>query len=79
MIISGTAMAGSPGMSTDLLLVGLIYNHFASHALTHVGSCGMGLRAAPILMTFRPFPREQRDGRSIASSHLRVPIPPTFQ
>ena len=60
-IIGGPAMAGGLGMPTSPLLGGLIYDHFDSYALMYVGSWGMGLAAMPILMTFRPFPRRQRE------------------
>jgi predicted MFS family arabinose efflux permease len=58
-IIGATAMAGSFGMSTGPLLGGLVYDRFDSYALMYVGSWGIGLAAMLILMTFRPFPRQQ--------------------
>lgn len=54
-IIGGTAMAGSLGMSAGPLLGGLIYDRFNSYAPMYVASCGLGIAAMLILMTFRPF------------------------
>lgn len=58
-IMGGTAMAGSLGMSTGPLVGGMIYDHFNGYALMYIGSCGMGVAATLILMTFRPFPIRQ--------------------
>jgi MFS family permease len=55
-IIGGTAMAGSLGMATGPLVGGLIYDTFASYRWLYVGACGMGIGAALIASTFRPFP-----------------------
>lgn len=58
-IMGGTAMAGSLGMSTGPLVGGMIYDHFNGYALMYIASCGMGLAAALILLSFRPFPARQ--------------------
>jgi MFS family permease len=55
-IIGGTAMAGSLGMATGPLAGGLIYDTFASYGWLYIGACGIGLGAALIALTFRPFP-----------------------
>lgn len=52
-IIGGTAMAGSLGMSTGPLVGGVIYDHFGSYAPMYIASCGMGLAATLVLVTFR--------------------------
>jgi MFS family permease len=59
-IMGGTAMAGSLGMSTGPLVGGMIYDRFDGYALMYVASCGMGVVAALILLSFRPFPTRQR-------------------
>jgi MFS family permease len=58
-IIGGTAMAGSLGMATGPLAGGLIYDTFGSYGLLYVGSCGVGMGAFLIALTFRPFPKAQ--------------------
>jgi MFS family permease len=58
-IIGGTAMAGSLGMATGPLAGGLIYDTFASYRWLYVGACGLGISAALIASTFRPFPKAQ--------------------
>ena len=60
-VIGGTAMAGSLGMATGPLAGGLIYDTFASYTWLYLGSAGMGLGAFLIAMTFRPFPKEQKE------------------
>jgi MFS family permease len=71
-VIGGTAMAGSLGMATGPLAGGLIYDTFASYTWLYVGSAGMGLGAFLIAMTFRPFPKEQKEQ---AAPLLQVAIP----
>jgi MFS family permease len=58
-IIGGTTMAGSLGMATGPLAGGLIYDTFASYGWLYVGACGIGISAALIALTFRPFPKAQ--------------------
>ena len=60
-VIGGTAMAGSLGMATGPIAGGLIYDTFASYTWLYVGSWAMGIGAFLIAMTFRPFPRKQRE------------------
>jgi MFS family permease len=60
-VIGGTAMAGSLGMATGPLAGGLIYDSLASYTWLYLGSAGMGLGAFLIAMTFRPFPKEQKE------------------
>lgn len=59
-IMGGTAMAGSLGMSTGPLVGGMIYDHFNGYALMYIASCGMGVAATLILLSFRPFPARQQ-------------------
>lgn len=59
-VIGGTAMAGSLGMATGPLAGGLIYDTFASYRWLYVGACGLGICAALIASTFRPFPKAQQ-------------------
>ncbi|MDP3173048.1 MAG: MFS transporter [Phenylobacterium sp.] len=58
-IIGGTAMAGSLGMATGPVAGGLIYDAFAGYTWLFVGSCGVGIGAFLIALTFRPFARPQ--------------------
>jgi MFS family permease len=58
-VIGGTAMAGSLGMATGPLAGGLIYDMAGSYRWLYVGSCGMGLGAFLIALTFRPIAREE--------------------
>jgi len=60
-IIGGTAMAGSLGMATGPLAGGLIYDNFASYSWLYVASWGLGIGAFLMAMTFRPFPKLQRE------------------
>jgi MFS family permease len=60
-VIGGTAMAGSLGMATGPLAGGLIYDSLASYTWLYIGSAGMGLGAFLIAMTFRPFPKDQKE------------------
>jgi MFS family permease len=60
-VIGGTAMAGSLGMATGPVAGGLIYDSLASYTWFYIGSAGMGLGAFLIAMTFRPFPKEQKE------------------
>jgi MFS family permease len=66
-VIGGTAMAGSLGMATGPLAGGLIYDTFASYTWLYLGSAGMGLGAFLIAMTFRPFPKEQKEQTALLS------------
>ena len=60
-VIGGTAMAGSLGMAIGPLAGGLIYDTLASYTWLYLGSAGMGLGAFLIALTFRPFPKEQKE------------------
>jgi MFS family permease len=60
-IIGGTAMAGSLGMSLGPLVGGMLYDRFDSYAYLYVASWGMGIAAFLIAMTFRPFPKMERE------------------
>jgi MFS family permease len=59
-VIGGTAMAGSLGMATGPVAGGLIYDTFASYAWLYIGSSAVGLGAFLIALTFRPFPKGER-------------------
>jgi MFS family permease len=54
-IIGGTTMAGSLGMATGPLAGGLIYDTFAGYGWLYIGSCGIGIGAFLIALTFRPY------------------------
>src|SRR4029077_20653600 len=54
-IIGGSAMAGSLGMATGPLLGGWIFDATGSYGWLYISSFGMGLGAALIALTFRPF------------------------
>ena len=62
-IIGGSAMAGSLGMATGPLLGGWIYDTTGSYGWLYLASFGMGLGAALIAVTFKPF---NRTGQQIA-------------
>jgi MFS family permease len=56
-IIGGTAMAGSLGMATGPLLGGWIFDTTGGYGWLYIASFGMGIGAALIALTFKPFPR----------------------
>jgi MFS family permease len=60
-VIGGTAMAGGLGMATGPLTGGLIFDTFASYGWLFIGSFGIGIGAFLIAMTFKPFPKPQRE------------------
>jgi MFS family permease len=60
-VIGGTAMAGSLGMALGPVIGGLIFDRFGGYGWLYLGSCGMGLGAFLIALTFKPFPRDQRE------------------
>jgi MFS family permease len=55
-IIGASAMAGSLGMATGPLLGGWIFDTTAGYGWLYIASFGMGLGAALIALTFKPFP-----------------------
>ena len=59
-IIGGSAMAGSLGMATGPLLGGWIFDTTASYAWLYLASFGMGIGAALIALTFKPFAHARR-------------------
>jgi len=60
-IIGGISMAGSLGMATGPVAGGMIYDSLGSYTFLYLGSFGMGLGAFVIAMTFRPFPKKQKE------------------
>ena len=60
-VIGGISMAGSLGMATGPVAGGMIYDSLGSYSFLYLGSFGMGLGAFVIAMTFRPFPKEQKE------------------
>ncbi len=60
-IIGGNAMAGSLGMATGPLLGGWIFDTTNSYGWLYIASFGMGIGAALIALTFRPFPQRAPD------------------
>jgi MFS family permease len=63
-VIGGTTMAGSLGMATGPVIGGLIFDRFGSYGWLYLGSCGVGIGAFLIALTFKPFPREQLEPRA---------------
>jgi MFS family permease len=59
-IIGGSAMAGSLGMATGPLLGGWIYDTTGSYGWLYLASFGMGIGAALIATTFKPFNRAEQ-------------------
>jgi MFS family permease len=59
MVIGSTAMAGSLGMATGPVIGGLIFDRVGSYSWLYLGSCGMGVGAFLVALTFKPFPRDQ--------------------
>jgi MFS family permease len=58
-IIGGSAMAGSLGMATGPLLGGWIYDSSGSYGGLYLTSLGMGIGAALIALTFKPFAKKE--------------------
>ena len=58
-IIGAAAMASSLGMALGPLAGGLIFDRYGSYGLLYIGSFGMGLGAAAIMMCFRSTERDQ--------------------
>ncbi len=65
-VIGSSGMAGSLGMALGPMLGGWIYDAYATYFWLYVVSFAMGLGAALIATTFRPFtePRRQNTARS---------------
>jgi MFS family permease len=61
-IIGGSAMAGSLGMATGPLLGGWIFDTTASYGWLYIASFGMGIGAALIALTFKPFSQTREKG-----------------
>jgi MFS family permease len=53
-VIGAANMASSLGMALGPLAGGLIYDTFATYGWLYLGSFGLGLGAAAIMLTFRP-------------------------
>ena len=64
-IIGGSAMAGSLGMATGPLLGGWIFDTTGSYGWLYISSFGMGIGAALIALTFRPFSHVGRKSLAI--------------
>lgn len=62
-IIGGCAMAGSLGMASGPLLGGWIFDTRGSYGWLYLASFGMGLGAALIALTFKPFRHAASDVR----------------
>ena len=60
-VIGGTAMAGSLGMAIGPLAGGMIHDAFADYRWLYVGAWMLGIGAFLISMTFRPFPKAERE------------------
>jgi MFS family permease len=64
-IIGGSTMAGSLGMATGPLLGGWIFDTTANYGWLYIASFGMGMGAALIALTFRPFPHTAQKSPAI--------------
>ncbi|MEO7599091.1 MAG: MFS transporter, partial [Opitutus sp.] len=60
-VIGGTAMAGSLGMATGPVVGGLIYDRLGDYGWLYLGSCGIGLGAFLIALTFKPISQGRID------------------
>jgi MFS family permease len=58
-VIGGTVMAGGLGMATGPVVGGMIYDAYATYSWMFIISFALGIGAVLIMMTFRPFPREE--------------------
>ena len=54
------------GMATGPVLGGLIFDRFGDYGWLYLGSCGVGIGAFLIALTFRPFPREKLETAAVA-------------
>lgn len=66
-IIGGSAMAGSLGMAAGPVLGGRIYDLTGSYGWLYLTSFGMGIGAAVIAMTFKPFPHAMNKGSPLTA------------
>jgi len=64
-VIGGTTMAGSLGMATGPVLGGLIFDRFGGYGWLYLGSCGVGIGAFLIALTFKPFPQRQLEKAAV--------------
>jgi MFS family permease len=64
-IIGGTAMAGSLGMATGPVLGGWIFDKTGGYGWLYIACFGMGIVAALIASTFRPFARTEQKSPAI--------------
>jgi MFS family permease len=58
-VIGGTAMAGSLGMAAGPVVGGLIFDRFGNYAWLYLGSCGIGIGAFLVALTFKPLPQDR--------------------
>jgi MFS family permease len=65
-VIGAAAMTSSLGMAIGPLAGGLIFDAYASYDWLYIGSFGMGLGAAAIMLTFRPARPNQQVGLVVA-------------
>jgi MFS family permease len=66
-IIGGNMMAGSLGMATGPLLGGWIFDTTANYGWLYIASFGMGIGAALIALTFKPFSHPAQKSPAILS------------
>jgi MFS family permease len=59
-VIGAAAMTSSLGMAIGPLAGGLIFDAYASYGWLYIGSFGIGLGAAAIMLTFRPIKQNQQ-------------------
>ena len=65
-VIGATSMASSLGMALGPLAGGVIFDKLGGYGLLYVGSFGIGLTAALIMLTFRPARVEQASALAAA-------------
>ena len=66
-VFGAATMASSLGMALGPLAGGWVFDTFANYGWLYIGSCGMGLGAVAIMLTFRPAIRLGGGGMALAS------------
>ena len=65
-VVGATSMASSLGMALGPLAGGVIFDTLGSYGGLYIGSFGIGLTAAAIMLTFRPAPRIEGPALAVA-------------
>ncbi len=66
-VFGAATMAFSLGMAVGPLAGGWIFDTYANYGRLYIGSCGMGLGAVAIMLTFRPAIRPNRGEIALAT------------